>query len=148
MVRIYQEFLMFYQFFLSPPVKRSLIISNKLVYMSCLTSCQSTYDLGSQKIRKVQNNVKTSWNYNLLPSLSPKKEILSVIAKGSFNIEKNFAKQNFSCSVLFYMKARVLLKYFVFGCLWKQIFASNLPQGPFKRDLCDNCGNSDAFNTV
>ena len=33
--------LMFYQFFLSPQVKRSLIISNKLVCTSCLTSCQT-----------------------------------------------------------------------------------------------------------
>ena len=35
------EFLIFYQILLSPQVKRSLIISNKLVYMSCLTSCQN-----------------------------------------------------------------------------------------------------------
>ena len=39
MVIILSEFLMFYQMFLSPQLKRSLIISNKLVYTSCLTSC-------------------------------------------------------------------------------------------------------------
>ena len=31
-----------YQIFFSPQVKRGLIISNKLVYTSCLTSCQTT----------------------------------------------------------------------------------------------------------
>ena len=36
------EFLMFYQIFLLSPVKRNLIISNKLVYTSCLTSCRMT----------------------------------------------------------------------------------------------------------
>ena len=60
--------LMFYQIFLSPQVKRSLIIGNK-VYASCLKSCRTTEDLGSLEIRKVQDNVKTSWNYNLMPSL-------------------------------------------------------------------------------
>ena len=33
------QFLMFYQTFLSPQVKQGLIISNKLIYTSCLTSC-------------------------------------------------------------------------------------------------------------
>ena len=33
--------------FLSPEVKRSVIISKKLVYRSCLTICQTTSDLGS-----------------------------------------------------------------------------------------------------
>ena len=40
-------FLMFCQIFLSPQVKRSLIVSNKLVYTSCLTSSPTTSDLGS-----------------------------------------------------------------------------------------------------
>ena len=39
MVMILLEFLMFYQIFHSPHVKQSLIIRNKLVYTSCLTSC-------------------------------------------------------------------------------------------------------------
>ena len=42
MVIILWKFLMFYQIFLSPQVKRSLIISNKLVYTICLTSCWTT----------------------------------------------------------------------------------------------------------
>ena len=36
---------MFCQIFLSLHVKKSLIISNKLVYKSCLTSFQTTFDL-------------------------------------------------------------------------------------------------------
>ena len=43
MVIIFWEFLMFYQFFLSPEVKRSLIISNKLV----LPELPNDLDLGS-----------------------------------------------------------------------------------------------------
>ena len=38
---------MFYQIFFSPQVKQHLIISNKLVYASSLTSCQTTYKLES-----------------------------------------------------------------------------------------------------
>ena len=38
---------MFYQIFFSPQVKQNLIISNKLVYTSSLTSCQTTYKLES-----------------------------------------------------------------------------------------------------
>ena len=36
-----------HRIFLSPEVKRSVIISKKLVYRSCLASCQTTSDLGS-----------------------------------------------------------------------------------------------------
>ena len=69
MVIIFWECLKFYQIFLLPQLKWSLIISNKLVYTSCLKSCWMTEDLGSWEIRKDQNNLKTSWNYNLVPSL-------------------------------------------------------------------------------
>ena len=37
---IFWDFLMVEQIFLSPQVKRNVIICNKLVYMSCLTSCR------------------------------------------------------------------------------------------------------------
>ena len=43
MVKILWDFLMFYQIFLSPQVKRSQIINDKLVY----TSCRTTQELGS-----------------------------------------------------------------------------------------------------
>ena len=38
-------------------------------------------------MEKVQNNVKTSWNYNLVPSRLPKKKILSKLTKDSLKIE-------------------------------------------------------------
>ena len=56
---------MFYQIFLSPQVKRSVIITNKLVCKSCLTSCRIALRVAerlSYEIGEVQNNVKTSWN--------------------------------------------------------------------------------------
>ena len=56
---------MFYQIFLSPQVKRSVIITNKLVCKSCLTSCRIASRVAerlSYEIGEVQNNVKTSWN--------------------------------------------------------------------------------------
>ena len=83
MVIIFWEFLMFYQIFLPLKVKRSLIISNKPVY----TSCRMTSVLESWEIRKNQNNVKASWNHNLVPNLLPKKKILSIVAKDSLKIE-------------------------------------------------------------
>ena len=45
---------------------------------------------------------------------------------------KSLEKQKliFSHSALFRMKTRVSVKYFVNDCLWKQFFASNLPQTP------------------
>ena len=46
------------------------------------------------------------------------------------------------------MKTRVFLKYFVNDCLWKQFFASNLPQTPFKLDFVHNSCNTKAFHTV
>ena len=36
---IFSDFLMIEQKFLSPQVKRNMVISNKLAYMSYLTSC-------------------------------------------------------------------------------------------------------------
>ena len=84
---IFWEFLMFYQIFISLQVKRRLIISNKLVYTSCLTSCRTTQDLRPQKIRKVQNNVKTLWKYKPVLSLPLKNKILSIRAKDSLTID-------------------------------------------------------------
>ena len=42
---IFSDFLMFEQIFLSPQVKRNMTITNKLVYTSLLTSCQTTQNL-------------------------------------------------------------------------------------------------------
>ena len=41
----------------------------------------------NSEITKVQNNVKALWNHTLVPSLPPKKKILSVLAKDSLKIE-------------------------------------------------------------
>ena len=46
--------------FLSPQVKQSVIISNKLAYTSCLMICWTTSDLASKEIRKCQENIETS----------------------------------------------------------------------------------------
>ena len=43
--------------------------------------------LGFQEMRKVQNDVKTLWNYNLVLSLPPKNKNFSVLAKDSLKIE-------------------------------------------------------------
>ena len=43
--------------------------------------------LKTWEIREVWNNVKTSWKYNLVPSLRPKKKILSIPAKDPLKIE-------------------------------------------------------------
>ena len=51
------------QIFLSSQGERSVILSNKLVYKSCLTSWRTTYDWGSYEISgKSQNFIE------LLPS--------------------------------------------------------------------------------
>ena len=49
---IFWNFLLIKDIFLSPKLKGSVIISNKLVYMSYLTSCQTTEYLGSFEIKK------------------------------------------------------------------------------------------------
>ena len=99
---IFWDFLMVEAIFFSPQVKRSVIICNKLVYMSSLTSCRMT----SRKL-----NMK----------------ILSVLAK---SLEKQ--QLNFSRSTVFHMKTRVCLKYFVKDCRFhkkKLIFQKTLGKG-------------------
>ena len=56
----------------------------------------------------VQNNIKTSWNYNLVSSPPPKKKILSILTKDSLKIEIELLPQytisheNQSFSQIFY----------------------------------------------
>ena len=88
---------MFYQIFLLPQVKRSLVISNRLAYAISQTSCRTTKDLRFQEIGKVQNNFKMSWNYNLLPTLPPKNKTLLILVKGSWKIEIEVFTQ---CAIL------------------------------------------------
>ena len=61
-----------------------------------------------------------------MPSLLPKTKPLLILAKKI--AEKQ--KLKFYFVSLFQMETRDYLKYFVNNCLWKQIFASNLPQTP------------------
>ena len=53
MVTIFWQSMIFYQIYLSPQVKRGLIIFNKLVYKCHLMSCRTTYDFRSSEFRKV-----------------------------------------------------------------------------------------------
>ena len=58
------------QIFLSPQVKKSVIISNKLVYTSCLMRCRTTYikNIGKKTSKKLQNQSGISENFiKLLP---------------------------------------------------------------------------------
>ena len=67
------------QIFSFPQVKRNVIISSKLVYTSCLTSCQTTEDLRILGKKKYQENLKMSQNYCLKLSPPPEMKILSEI---------------------------------------------------------------------
>ena len=58
-------------------------------------------------------------------SLSVKMKVLLILAE---TIKKQ--KLNFSRYVLFHIKTRVSLKYFMSYRLWKHFFDSNLPQAP------------------
>ena len=49
---------------------------------------------------------------------------------------------------LFHIEARVSLKYFVNGFLWKHFFASNLPWDSFKPIFFDSFENSKTFHTI
>ena len=80
------------QIFLSPQVKQSVTISNKLGCTSCLTN-----DLRLRNLRILRNMRKISQLHRIIVSIS-----------------KNFLKKqklNFSRSGLFHMKTRVCLKY-------------------------------------
>ena len=75
------DFLMVQQILFWPEGKQSVVISNKLIYTSCLMSCQRTKDLGSKKIRKYQENLETSYNYCLVICPPPEIKILSVLVE-------------------------------------------------------------------
>ena len=100
MLIIFYDFLMVQQNFLSPQVKRTVIIN-----------CQT--------ILKKLTILK---NYCLLLSPPPEMKILSVLAKFSWEIEIEHSR-----SALFHMKIRVSLKRFVNDCLWQQFLDSNTP---------------------
>ena len=86
-----------------------------MVYLSSITGYRTTKDLRPEEISK----------YSLVPSLTAKTTIYSILAK---TVEKK--KLNFSRSALFHVKTRVCLKYYVNGCVCGQLFASNSLQPP------------------
>ena len=66
--------------FLSPQVKRSAIISRKKWYVRVASRV-------AERLRKGQENFKTSYNYNLVPSVPPKIQVLLILAKNCWKIE-------------------------------------------------------------
>ena len=79
---------MFYQIFLSLQGKRSLIITNQLVYTCYLRVVEQLITSDLMKLGKLKlHNVKISWKYNVVSSFPPKKKILLILAKDSLKIE-------------------------------------------------------------
>ena len=108
---------MFDRIFLSPKVKRSVIISNK----------HGIYQLPQKLLNYLRLRIL---EYQEIPEKSQK-----IIAQGSVFLptskffqysQKTHEKQKlgFSCITLF---LRVCIKHFVHDCFWKQFFVSNLP---------------------
>ena len=50
---------MFHQIFISPQVNEAWLLVINIVYTSGLTSCRTTWDLGSSEIRKYKEIPKT-----------------------------------------------------------------------------------------
>ena len=69
------------------------------------------YIVRRDNLKKVQDNIQTSWKYNLVSSLPPKDKILSILGKDYLKWKLNFFR-----SALLHMKTTVFLKYFVRAC--------------------------------
>ena len=78
---------MLYQIFLSPKVKPSAIISNKHGIYELPHELSKDLRLRILGNSEYQENLKTSFNYSLVPSLTPKMKILSILAKNCGKIE-------------------------------------------------------------
>ena len=97
---IFLEFLMFYQIFLSPQVKRCVIITCKhVMYVSCMLP----NNLRLKKVSKI---------HRMIPQCAV------FLPKFSQSQQKTLEKQklNLSHSALFQATTRVSLKYFVTDC--------------------------------
>ena len=145
---------MFAQIFLSPQVKRNVIISKNVVHG--ILNELALEILRNQEIyprqfhrwagqgahtRNKKISRKSQKFIELWPSTqSPpqKMKILSILTKTPEKWKLNFFR-----SALFHMKTRICLKYFVYDCLWKQFFCySKLVPVPFKLNFFDDFGNS------
>ena len=123
------DILILYQISNLTQVKRSATISNKLgVYeLPHELPKDLSSGLGSQEIRKNQENLKVCQNYKVVPSLLAKMKILSILAKNFGKVEIELFPQ-----ALIYMKIRVCLNYFLNDCLLKYNFPANSPRTPSK----------------
>ena len=97
-------------------------------------------------MRKYQENRKTSNNYSLVRSLSPKMKVLSILAKKSLKIKLKLflwcvvSHENWSLSQIFFWDCRFAIKYIfvtsqiILGCYrTAQIFILSLTrQNPFQ----------------
>ena len=131
MVIIFWEILVFYQIFLSPQLKRSVIISNKHgIYK---LPHKLPHDLRLRKLGKnkvYQNNLKTSRNFNLVSSFPPKINIntskilfenrnwtFPVVCYFTWKLE--FVSNNLSMVVVYTILpeiGKVQIGYFHFAC--------------------------------
>ena len=125
MVKIFWDFLTFYQIFLSPQVNRSAIISNKHVVLKV-----ASWIVERLKIRrKNRKNLKTCWNHNLIPSLPVKMNFFFF-----FNTSQRLL--NLSRRALFQKKTRVYLKHCVNNCShqvtiltsWSKVYPPHLSE--------------------
>ena len=122
---IFWDVLILYQVSFKPQEKRRVIISNKHGIYELPHEFPNNLGLSNLEIRKYKENLKTSLNYSLVPSVNTKMKFCQYYQKTA---EK--WKLNFSRSALFHKKSRVCLKYLVHGCLCKQMFPSNSTQVP------------------
>ena len=122
---IFWDVLILYQVSFKPQEKRSVIISNKRGIYELPHEFPNDLGLSNLEIRKYKENLKTSLNYSLVPSVNTKMKFCQYYQKTA---EK--WKLNFSRSALFHKNSRVCLKYLVHDCLCKQMFPSNSTQVP------------------
>ena len=116
----------FFFFFFSPQVTRSVIISNKNgIYK---LPHKFAKRLKAQDLRKLGTTKKISKFIELQLSTQSSQKMNFFFQHQQGTAEKQ--KLNFSRSALFHMKTGVCLKYFVQGCILKKFFASNSPQAP------------------
>ena len=125
-VIIFQDFLMFQQIFLSPQVKRIMIISTKHVIYELpheLPNDLRIWILGKNKILR-RSRIFTQ----LQPSAQSSSQNETFV-----NANKKLLKYlNKIFLVLRYFKLTLKFASMFFGqdCLWKKCFASNSPQVP------------------
>ena len=125
MLIIFWGILMFDQIFLSPHMKRSMIISNKHGMSKLPHELPNDSKYSILKIMKYQENLKSSQNYSLVLSLLPTKKFCRYQQKSPQKQKLNLFR-----ITLFHMKTKVYLKYFVNDSLGKQCFTPNFSHTP------------------